>query len=67
MKCPCIECISYAMCKQKVEIKCNELYIYIGERNSFPKELPNTSKVYRSASRIFAHLDKGTTRWYPDS
>ncbi len=65
-KFPCEECIVYAICKQKAEIKCNELYLYVDKRNRFPKELPNTTKIYRSASPIFPTLNRETTRWFPD-
>ena len=65
-KCPCEECIVYAICKQKVKIRCNELYLYVNKRNRFPRELPNATKIYHSASYIYPYLNRGTTRWFPD-
>ena len=65
MKIPCKDCLILSVCKQKKKIDCNELYDYVDKRNSFPKELPTVHKLRRSNSLYV--LNKGTTRWYPDS
>jgi len=47
MKCPCEECISYAICKYKAHILCNDLYrFFIRDYEGFPSErFPNLVNV----------------------
>jgi len=69
-KFPCIECIIYAMCKYKEIIKCEKLYSYVESRNSFPKEMPSLIQLKHEGKYPFGNylnLNKGTTRWFPDS
>lgn len=69
MKLPCENCPVFAICKQKEEVRCDALYTYVDKRNSFPKQFPNLIHLGRNKPFPILHprLNKGTTRWFPDS
>jgi len=65
---PCEGCLKYPICKHRIDIKCDEIYMYVDERNSFPIQMSKVKRIFHEGRFTFGHyLNKGTTRWFPDS
>ena len=67
MSLPCLKCIKYAICKQKKKIDCDALYYYIRDRNSWPIEMPNVTRLGHENPYAYHDLLKSTTQWWPDT
>jgi len=68
MKCPCKECISYAICKQRVIIECNVIYDY--KKATYLDSEEGNQKFWRSISRtlpstkfVFNEQKRGFSGW----
>ena len=68
MKYPCKECISYAMCKQRIIIECDIIYDY--KKATYPDDGEGNQKFWRLISRslpstkfIFNEQKRGFAGW----
>ena len=64
MKCPCEECISYAICKQKDELICSIIYDFL-EVRQFPKSYVPDEIDYTSLRVIERFYKREVSSCFP--